>query len=859
VSEPERKDDDAPAGTAHAPADAGGDGLGEPASERADGGGGEEEPSGGPPPGETPAADEKEGAPEIPEVLPLLPVRDIVIFPYMTLPLFVGREGSIAAVDEALGRDRHVFLATQKDPSVEDPGPEDLYRTGTVAMIMRMLKLPDGRLKILIQGVMKGKIAEFIEARPAVRVRIDRIVETPMKEGTLEVEALMRASREKIEKILSLKNMPVEILMVTENINNPGVLADLVASNLRLKIEEAQGVLEEEDPVARLTLVNNLLSRELQLAEMQARIQNQAKEEMSKSQREYFLREQMKAIRQELGDIDGKSEEIDDLRGRIRNAGMPEEVEKEAEKQLRRLDGMHPDSAESSVVRTYLDWMVELPWKKETKDNIHIAKARKILDEDHHDLEKVKERILEYLSVRKLKDRMKGPILCFVGPPGVGKTSLGKSIARAMGRKFIRMSLGGIRDEAEIRGHRRTYVGALPGRIVQGMKQAGTRNPVFMLDEIDKVGADFRGDPSAALLEVLDPEQNNSFSDNYLNVPFDLSKVLFIATANVIDPVPPALKDRMEIIHLTGYTDVDKLAIARRFLLPRQQEENGIRKGQVVLGDRAILAIIHQYTREAGLRNLEREIGQICRKAARRIAEGEKGPFAVTPGKLAKYLGAPKHIPETEGEADEVGVATGLAWTPTGGDILFVEVSLVRGKGGVTITGYLGDVMKESAQAAITYVRSRAARLGLPKDFHAQHDVHIHVPSGGIPKDGPSAGITIATALVSSLTAIPVRRDVAMTGEVTLRGRVLPIGGLREKSLAALRAGINHVVAPEQNRKDLEEIPRHEARQVRFTLVKNMDEVLSIALVRNPFRAGKRKAPGRAATPSGKAARGGRR
>jgi ATP-dependent Lon protease len=810
-------------------------------------GGGEEAPAELLSKEETPVVEEKEGGPEIPQVLPLLPVRDIVIFPYMTLPLFVGREGSIAAVDEALGKDRHIFLAAQKDPSVEDPKPEDLYRTGTVAMIMRMLKLPDGRLKILIQGVMKGKIVEFIDARPAVRVRIDRIVETPMKEGTLEVEALMRASREKIEKILSLKNMPVEILMVTENINNPGVLADLVASNLRLKIEEAQGVLEEEDPVARLTLVNNLLSRELQLAEMQARIQNQAKEEMSKSQREYFLREQMKAIKQELGDIDGKSEEIDDLREKVKGAGMPEEVGKEAEKQLRRLEGMHPDSAESSVVRTYLDWMVELPWKKETKDNIHIAKARKILDEDHHDLEKVKERILEYLSVRKLKDRMKGPILCFVGPPGVGKTSLGKSIARAMGRKFIRMSLGGIRDEAEIRGHRRTYVGALPGRIIQGMKQAGTRNPVFMLDEIDKVGADFRGDPSAALLEVLDPEQNFAFSDNYLNVPFDLSKVLFIATANVVDPVPPALKDRMEIIHLSGYTDVDKLAIARRFLLPRQQEENGIRKGQVAMGDKAILAIIHQYTREAGLRNLEREIGQICRKLARKIAEGEKGPFTVTPKKLAKYLGAPKHIPETEGEADEVGVATGLAWTPTGGDILFVEVSLVKGKGAVTITGYLGDVMKESAQAAITYVRSRAARLGLPKDFHAQHDVHIHVPSGGIPKDGPSAGITIATALVSSLTAIPVRRDVAMTGEVTLRGRVLPIGGLREKSLAALRAGINHVVAPEQNRKDLDEIPRHEARQVRFTLVRSMDEVLSAALTRDPFRAGG-KGTGKAAS-----------
>jgi len=792
---------------------------------------------------EGPVVEEKEGGPEIPEVLPLLPVRDIVIFPYMTLPLFVGREGSISAVDEALARDRYIFLATQKDPTVEDPKPDELYRTGTVAMIMRMIKLPDGRLKILIQGVTKGKIVEFIEGKPGVRVRIDRIIEAAIKEGTLETEALMRASREKIEKILTLKNMPVEILMVTENINNPGVLADLVASNLRLKIEEAQGVLEEEDPVARLTLVSNLLSRELQLAEMQAKIQNQAKEEMSKSQREYFLREQMKAIKQELGDIDGKSEEADELRDKVKSAGMPEEVLKEADKQLRRLEGMHPDSAESSVVRTYLDWLVELPWKKETKDNIQIAKAKKILDEDHHDLEKVKERILEYLSVRKLKDKMKGPILCFVGPPGVGKTSLGKSIARAMGRKFIRMSLGGIRDEAEIRGHRRTYVGAMPGRIIQGMKQTGSRNPVFMLDEIDKVGADFRGDPSAALLEVLDPEQNFAFSDNYLNVPFDLSKVLFIATANVIDPIPPALKDRMEIIQLSGYTDVDKLAIAKKFLLPRQQEENGIKPDQILMNDKAILAIVHQYTREAGLRNLEREIGQVCRKVARKIAEGDKGPFAITAKNLHKYLGVPMHIPETEGEADEVGVATGLAWTPTGGDMLFIEVSLVEGKGGVTITGNLGDVMRESAQAALTYARSRAARLGISRTFYQKQDIHIHVPSGGIPKDGPSAGITIATALVSSLTGIPVRRDIAMTGEVTLRGRVLPIGGLKEKSLAALRGGITHVIAPEQNRKDLEEIPRHEAKQVRFSLVKSMDEVLPIVLTRNPFLAEKGKKP----------------
>jgi len=806
---------------------------------------GEPAPGAGPPAEEAPeegraeeAKEQKaqeEGSQDLPPVVPLLPVRDIVIFPYMTLPLFVGREASVAAVEQALSADRHIFLVTQKDPAQEEPRLEDLYRVGTVAMIMRMLKLPDGRLKILIQGVVRARIVEAVETRPAVRVRLERIQEPPAAES-LEVEALMRSAREKIEKILSLKNMPVEILMVTENIGNPGVLADLVASNLRLKIEEAQSVLEEVDPVARLGRVNDLLSRELQLAEMQARIQNQAKEEMAKSQREYFLREQLKAIRSELGDLDGKTEEIEELRRKIKAAGMPGDVEKEAEKQLRRLEAMHPDAAEASVVRTYLDWMVELPWSKQTRDTINIARAKKILDEDHHDLEKVKDRILEYLAVRKLREAMRGPILCFVGPPGVGKTSLGRSIARAMGRKFVRMSLGGIRDESEIRGHRRTYVGALPGRIIQGMKQAGTNNPVFMLDEIDKLGTDFRGDPSAALLEVLDPEQNFAFSDNYLNVPFDLSKVLFIATANVTDPIPPALRDRMEIIHLSGYTDVDKLAIARKFLIPRQMEENGVKDGRLSFSDRAVLAIIHQYTREAGLRNLEREIGAICRKVAREIAEGRKGPFRITPKNVARYLGVPKFLPETEGERDEVGVATGLSWTPTGGDILFVEVSLVRGKGNVLITGSLGDVMKESAQAALTYARSRAGRLGLARDFHATHDVHIHVPAGGIPKDGPSAGITIATALVSALTGIPVRRDIAMTGEITLRGSVLPIGGLKEKALAALRAGITEVIVPERNRKDMEEIPRHEARQVRFHFVRSVDEVVRLALKRDPFR-----------------------
>ncbi len=772
---------------------------------------------------------------EIPDVLPLLPVRDIVIFPYMTLPLFVGREASVAAVDEALAGKRYIFLATQKDPAIEEPEIDDIYRVGTVAMIMRMLKLPDGRIKILIQGIMKGRILEYTRFRPCMRVRIEKIAEPEMQELTIEVEALMRSVKEKIERILSLKNLPSEIAMVTENITNPGILADLVASNLRLKISEAQEVLEITDPIARLTKVNKLLTRELQVAELQAKIQEQAREEISKSQKEYFLREQLKAIKHELGDLDGKAEEIEELRQKIEQAGMPEEVRKEAEKQLRRLEMMHPDSAEAAIVRTYLDWLVDLPWSRSTRDRLDIKKAKKILDEDHYDLDQVKERILEYLAVRKMKKDMKGPILCFVGPPGVGKTSLGKSIARAMGRKFVRISLGGLRDEAEIRGHRRTYVGALPGRIIQGIKQAGTNNPVFMLDEIDKLGMDFRGDPSSALLEVLDPEQNFMFSDHYLNLPFDLSKVMFITTANLVDPIPPALRDRMEIIRIPGYTDVEKLEIAKRYLIPRQLEENGLSNRDLSFSDGAILAIVNQYTREAGLRNLEREIASICRKIARRKAEKEKGPFRITAGNLHKYLGPPRYLPESEADEDQIGVATGLAWTMSGGDILFVEVSVVKGRGKITITGHLGEVMKESAQAAVTYTRSRAALLGIDEDFASKHDLHIHVPAGAIPKDGPSAGITIATALVSALTGIPVRRDVAMTGEVTLKGRVLPVGGLKEKTLAALRAGIRTVLIPDRNRKDLDDIPDYVKKKIEFKFVKNMDEVLTNALKENPF------------------------
>jgi len=768
---------------------------------------------------------------EVPDVLPLLPIRDIVIYPYMMLPLFVGRDMSIRAVEESLSRDRLIFLVAQKNSAEDNPTPDDIYRVGTVASIMRMLKLADGRVKVLVQGLSKGEVENFLRERPFFEVKIRKVVEPALQEVSIEVEALTRNVKEKIEQILNLKNLPPEIVMVTDNISDPGVLADLVASNLRLKIEESQGILEIFDPVARLKKVNELLSRELELSTVQARIQNQAKEEMSKTQRDYFLREQLKQIQQELGEGDERNEEINDLKKQIEKAKMPLEIKRESEKQLKRLEQMHPESSEASLVRTYLDWLVDLPWSKKTKDNLDIQKAKEVLDEDHYNLEKVKERILEYLAVNKLRRKIKGPILCFVGPPGVGKTSLGKSIARALGRNFVRISLGGIRDEAEIRGHRRTYVGALPGRIIQGIKQAGSNNPVFMLDEIDKVGTDFRGDPSAALLEVLDPEQNHAFSDHYLNLPFDLSNVLFICTANLLDPVPAALADRMEVIQLSGYTNEEKLEIARKFLNPRQLEDNGIPKGHLEISDDAVLRIISQYTKEAGLRNLEREIASICRKVARKIAEEKKEPVRVTRANLHLFLGTAKFPPEAEQEKHEVGVATGLAWTSAGGEVLYIEASLSKGRGNLTLTGQLGEVMKESAQAAVSYSRSHAKKLGIEEDFYQKLDIHIHVPAGAIPKDGPSAGITMATALISALTKRPVRCDVAMTGEITLRGRVLPVGGLKEKCLAAFRAGIRTIVVPDRNQKDLDEIPKPLRRKLSLVVAKNMSDVLKAALL----------------------------
>ena len=782
---------------------------------------------------------------DIPPILPLLAVRDVVVFPNMVLPLFVGRETSVQAIEASLAQDRLLFLATQKDQTIEEPDPNDIYSMGTVSLILRMLKLPDGRLKILVQGKAKARVLDFLRERPYFQVALEVVPETPVGGISPEAEALMRNAREMSEKILTLKGiMSPDLLAILDSIEDPGHLADLVAANLRLKIDEAQAVLEEMDPIRSLIKVNDFLRKELEVSAIQAKIQNQAREEMDRTQREYYLREQLRAIKKELGDIDEAGQELEDYRLKISRARMPKAAEEEALKQLSRLEQMHPDAAEASIVRTYLDWLVEVPWSKTSRDKLDVKEAKEILDADHYDLEKVKDRILEYLSVRKLNKKMKGPILCFVGPPGVGKTSLGQSIARAMGRKFTRISLGGIRDEAEVRGHRRTYIGALPGRIIQGLKTAGSNNPVFMMDEVDKIGMDFRGDPSAALLEVLDPEQNHSFSDHYLNVPFDLSRVMFITTANLVDPIPSALRDRMEILRLSGYTEEEKLEIVRRYLLPRQLTENGLKAGELNLSNEVLRQVILYYTQEAGLRNLEREIGSLCRKAARRIAEGETGPFSITKNNLHRYLGPPRFLPDGEVEKDEVGVATGLAWTQVGGEILAVEASLMRGKGQLTLTGQLGDVMKESAQAALSYARSRAELLELAPEFYEKLDIHIHVPAGATPKDGPSAGVTMGTALVSALTQIPVRRDVAMTGEITLRGKVLPIGGLKEKAIAALRARIKKVIIPEANLKDLVEIPKNIKRRLKFVPVTSMDEVLAEAMVKSPFaKAGKARPP----------------
>ncbi len=785
---------------------------------------------------------------EMPTSLPLLPVRDVVIFTDMLLPLFVGRDKSIRAVETAASKDRFLFVATQRDPDIEDPKSDDIFTVGTISRILRMLKLPDGRVKALVQGFAKARIKKYVQKRSFFRVKVEILDEPVVEYPELEIEALMRNVRENSEKILALRGeLSGDVGSILESIEEPGKLADLVASNLRLKIDDAQDVIELIDPLERLRKVHDLLSHEVELSAMQAKIQSDVKDEISKSQRDYFLREQMRAIHKELGELDEKSQEIEEYRSRIKKARMPKEAREEAEKQLRRLDQMHPDSAESSVVRTYLDWLTEVPWKKATRDVLDIQKAQKALNRDHFGLEKIKDRILEYLSVRKLNPDLKGSILCFVGPPGVGKTSLGQAIAKAMRRKFIRISLGGIRDEAEIRGHRRTYIGAMPGRIIQGLKTCNSNNPVFMMDEIDKLGADFRGDPSSALLEALDPEQNGEFSDHYLNLPFDLSKVMFILTANVTDTIPSALLDRMEVIHLSGYTEDEKVIIAEKHLVPRQVKENGLKPRQLSITQNALRRMINEYTSEAGLRNFEREIASLCRKLARKIAEGEKGPFTVSRAGLQKYLGVPKYYPELDQEQSQIGLSTGLAWTQVGGEVLYVEASLIRGKGDLIITGQIGDVMQESARAALSYTRVYLENIGVRTNKLENKDIHIHVPAGAIPKDGPSAGIAIATALISAITQRPVDKDVAMTGEVTLRGRVLPIGGLKEKALGALRAGIKTVIIPAKNKKELAEIPPVIKRKLKFIAVANMDEVLKLALLK-PVKKTQRKTK-RAATP----------
>lgn len=768
---------------------------------------------------------------EVPEQLPLMAVRDTTIYPAMIVPLFVGRGSSVAAINQAMSEDRLIFLVTQKDPEKEEPQKEDLYSVGVVALIMRTLQLPDGRLKVLAQALLKAKIKRFVQSEPFIKVTITPLKDDEPTAQTLESEALIRGVKEQTEKLLFLKGViNPELGAVIATINDPGKLADMVASQLKLEIADAQAILEMTDPFKRLKDIYRRLVHEVEVTTVQVKIQSDAKEEMNKAQKEFFLREQIRALKKELGEADELDEELEEYEAKIKEAGMSEEVEEEALKQLRRLEMMHPDASDASTIRTYLDWLVELPWKKPKKDKIDLKVAEALLNKRHYGLEKIKERILEYIAVKKLNPKAKGPILCFVGPPGVGKTSLGQSIAHAIKRKFVRVSLGGIRDEAEIRGHRRTYVSALPGRIIVGLKKAGTNNPVFMLDEVDKIGNDFRGDPASALLEVLDPEQNNSFVDHYIDLPFDLSNVIFILTANVTDTIPYPLMDRLEIIHLSGYTVEEKLAIARNHILPEKLKEHGLGGTSVTFSDSALEAIVTDYTKESGLRELERQLGAVLRKIARLVAEGKKASFKITHGDLARFLGPVKYLPELATQEDSIGVVNGLAWTAFGGEILQIEATLTKGKGNLILTGLLGEVMKESGQAGLTYAKSRADEFGIDSAVFEKNDFHVHVPSGAVPKDGPSAGITIATALISALTGRAVRKDIAMTGEITLRGRIMAIGGLKEKALAARAAGLSTVIIPKENLKDLDDdMPSYVKKAIKFKAVSHMDEALKIA------------------------------
>jgi ATP-dependent Lon protease len=765
----------------------------------------------------------------IPNRLPILPLRGTVLFPELILPIMVGRKKSVKLIDEAMEGDRIIGVVTQHSSEVEDPDLGELYSVGVAAHLVRMVREMDGTQRVIVQGLERIKILRYVQEDPYLTAEVKVLADEEAK--GVEIDALVMNLKNLFQRAVELApHLTVELKNMVQNIKDPGILADIIASNLNINPAEKQEVLEIEKAKDRLNKVHILLAREVQVLELGDKIQSQVKEDIDKTQREYYLREQMKAIKKELGEIDEHSAELKELKDKVETAGMPDEARKAAEKELDRLTKMPPASAEYTVARTYLDWLVELPWSKSTDDNLAIDHAHKILEEDHYDLQKVKKRILEYLAVRKLKKDMKGPILCFVGPPGVGKTSLGMSIARAMGRKFTRISLGGVRDEAEIRGHRRTYVGALPGRIIQGVKKTASNNPIFMLDEVDKIGTDFRGDPSSALLEVLDPEQNFSFSDHYIDVAFDLSKVMFITTANVLETIPPALKDRMEVLELPGYSDDEKLMIARQHLLPKQLNEHGLSPDLLEFEDDAILSIINSYTREAGVRNLEREIAAVCRAVAKEVAEGKQEKVTVSVNLLHKFLGPVKFFPEVAERTSNPGVATGLAWTPTGGDIIFVEATKMNGEKGLSLTGQLGEVMKESAHAALSYIRSKAKDLGIEENFYQKNDIHIHVPAGAIPKDGPSAGIAMFIALTSLLTNKPVRNDVAMTGEITLRGLILPVGGIKEKVLAGKRAGIKTIILPQKNEKDLEDLAEHVKEGLEFKFVQRMDEVVKIAL-----------------------------
>ena len=761
-------------------------------------------------------------------------MRDVVVFPYMVLPLIVGRPSSMAAIDDALNSDRILFLACQKNPNNEDPKPDEIYETGTIATIIRMMKMPDGKIKILIQGLRRARINEYKEESPCYKVSLSELKDSVSDENSLAAEARLRLVQEQLSRAVSLgKPILPDLLAVLETITDVAKLADIVAANLGVRPDEAQGILELDSPIARLDKVSEYLNREISILEIQQKIFANTKGEIDKGQREYFLREQLKAIKKELGEDDLADRETEELAKKIKRAKMPKDVRAEAEKQLARLSYMHQDSAEAGVVRTYLDWLTDMPWKKADEDNIDIKHAAKVLDDDHYGLEDVKDRILDFLAVRKLNAEMKSPILCLVGPPGVGKTSLGKSVARAMGRQFVRVSMGGMRDEAEIRGHRRTYVGAMPGKIIQGIKNAGTNNPVFVLDEIDKIGSDFRGDPASALLEVLDPVQNAVFTDHYLAVPFDLSNVLFITTANTLDPIPSPLKDRMEIIEISGYTEEEKLKIAEQYIIPRQIKENGLKSDDVKFSHSAILAMIEGYTRESGLRKLEQTIGKVCRKIGRFVVEGKGTVFNVQPRSLIKYLDSAPFKDEDELKGNGIGIATGLAWTPVGGEVLFIECAKFQGKGALTLTGMLGDVMKESSQAAFTFIKTISEKYGINSRDFQEYDFHLHVPAGAIPKDGPSAGITMATAMLSLLTGKPVRKDVAMTGEITITGKVLPIGGLKEKLIAAKRLGIKTVIIPQKNKTDLIKLPDYVKSAFKIITVENYEEVINAAIMKD--------------------------